>query len=126
MVSFPLFTNSYLLSNLSSILFLHREYIPFLPTTESVPSGPVDAPSLESVAPDGWWGNHAKELLNAVECITLILRALNDFGCALNTRFAGLCAFSMASMNLYTAYFQNMNLGRSENSPTFAEQKGCP
>ncbi|OKL59765.1 hypothetical protein UA08_04957 [Talaromyces atroroseus] len=97
-----------------SILFLCREYIPFLPTPASRPSGPVDPPLLDEPAPIGWWENRASELFFASSNITSLLHQLKEEGTPLITPFAGFCAFSAATMNIYVACFPQMNLGRSQ------------
>ena len=99
---------------MNSILFLCREYIPFLPNSHSRPSGPVDPPLLEEQAPSEWWGDQANELFSASSNITAILSELRREGAPLFTPFAGFCAFSAATMNTYVASFPQMNLGRSE------------
>ncbi|RGP58420.1 putative fungal specific transcription factor [Fusarium sporotrichioides] len=96
-----------------SILFLCREYIPFLPTPVSRPSGPVDPPLLDDSGPPGWWEDRANDLFTASSNISTLLRQLKDEDACLLTPFAGFCAFSAATMNIYVACFPQMNLGRS-------------
>ncbi|KAH8649802.1 putative fungal-specific transcription factor [Xylariales sp. PMI_506] len=95
------------------ILFLCREYIPFIPTLESRPTGPIDPPLLEEIAPVCWWEDRSRELFEASASITAILRELQEADSPLMTPFAGFCAFSAATMNIYVASFPQMNLGRS-------------
>ncbi|EEA24966.1 hypothetical protein TMatcc_008068 [Talaromyces marneffei ATCC 18224] len=97
-----------------SMLFLCREYIPFLPTSNSRPCGPVDPPLLEELAPSGWWEDRANDLFSASSNITALLSELKREGAPLLTPFAGFCAFSAATMNIYVACFPQMNLGRSK------------
>lgn len=104
-----------------SVLFLNREYIPFLPTVESEPKGPVDPPLLEGVAPEGWWENRAHDIFQAAAHITEILQELSNLDSDLLTPFAGFCAFSAGTMNLYIAKFPSMNLGRSVSAASMAE-----
>lgn len=111
---------SELISTCSSILFLNREYVPFLPTPASEPQGPVDPPLLEGLAPPNWWSDRARDLFSAAACITEILQKLDDLDCELITPFAGFCAFSAATMNLYIAAFPRMNLGRSPSGEGMA------
>ncbi|EED18778.1 fungal specific transcription factor, putative [Talaromyces stipitatus ATCC 10500] len=96
-----------------SMLFLGREYIPFLPTPTSRPSGPVDPPLLNKAAPSQWWEDRANELFSASSNITALLNELRTEGAPLLTPFAGFCAFSAATMNIYVVCFPEMNLGRS-------------
>ncbi|KAK0762781.1 hypothetical protein N5P37_005599 [Trichoderma harzianum] len=94
-------------------LFLGREYIPFLPTPTSQPSGPVDPPLLAQEAPSGWWEERSYELFASSAHITDILRRLDAAATPFFTPFSGFCAFSAATMNAYVLYFPRMNLGRS-------------
>ncbi|KAI5456705.1 hypothetical protein BGZ63DRAFT_434813 [Mariannaea sp. PMI_226] len=96
-----------------SVLMLHREYMPFLPTAEMAPCGPVDHPMLQSQAPAGWWENSSQELFQAAERIAKLLHDAEDCGMLFLTPFAGFCAYSACFMNLYAFRFPRMNLGRS-------------
>ncbi|KAJ5032262.1 uncharacterized protein L3040_008870 [Drepanopeziza brunnea f. sp. 'multigermtubi'] len=99
-----------------SVLFLTREYIPFLPNQESEPEGPVDPPLLESTAPPGWWEDRAKDLFDAAASITSILRQMELLNTPFLTPFAGFCSFSAGTMNLYSAYFPRMDLNRNPDA----------
>ena len=96
-----------------SILFLCREYVPFLPAPESEPQGPIDPPYLEAVAPEGWWAERADQLFNAAVQITNLLQQLDDLDTPFLTPFSGFCAFSAATMNAYVSRFPRMNYGKS-------------
>ncbi|GFF25172.1 granaticin polyketide synthase putative ketoacyl reductase 2 [Aspergillus udagawae] len=96
-----------------SILFLNREYIPFLPWPNSTPCGPVDPPLFTAKAPEGWWEVRSEEIFNAASCITSVLTDLTDEEAPLYTPFAGFCNFSAATMNIYVLFFPSMNMGRS-------------
>ncbi|CEJ58545.1 hypothetical protein PMG11_07199 [Penicillium brasilianum] len=96
-----------------STLMLHREYFPFLPTSETIPRGPVDHPQLQAEAPPGWWDSSALEMFSATEHIAQILHESSECGAEILTPFVGFCAFSAAYMNLYVSHFPQMNLGRS-------------
>lgn len=98
---------------------LHREYTPFLPTLESVPTGPVDKPLLEAPAPSGWWEYNASELFSAAENISRILHEASECGVPLMTPFAGFCAFSAGYLLVYIYRFPNMNLGRSPRAEEY-------
>ncbi|KAI2789776.1 hypothetical protein POX_d05274 [Penicillium oxalicum] len=97
-------------------LMLHREYFPFLPTSETLPRGPVDHPQLQAEAPPGWWDKSALEMFGATEHIARILHEAAECGSELLTPFVGFCAFSAAYMNLYVSKFPQMNLGRSPHA----------
>ncbi|GFF50479.1 hypothetical protein IFM46972_09054 [Aspergillus udagawae] len=104
-----------------STLMLHREYFPFLPTAVSVPRGPVDQPTLEAEAPEGWWDTSALELFFAAEQIANLLHDASQCGANMLTPFIGFCAFSAAYMNLYIYRFPHMNLNRSLQASTSLE-----
>ncbi|GFF60336.1 ATPase WRNIP1 homolog C26H5.02c [Aspergillus udagawae] len=104
-----------------STLMLHREYFPFLPTAVSVPRGPVDQPTLEAEAPEGWWDTSALELFGAAEQIANLLHDASQCGANMLTPFIGFCAFSAAYMNLYIYRFPHMNLNRSLQASTSLE-----
>ncbi|KAL7941225.1 hypothetical protein V8C42DRAFT_361304 [Trichoderma barbatum] len=96
-----------------SRLFLGREYIPFIPTPISEPSGPVEPPLLPNDSPAGWWEERSYELFTSASYITDLLRRLENTGTPFATPFTGFCAFSAATMNIYVCCFPRMNLGRS-------------
>ncbi|KAH7417555.1 putative fungal-specific transcription factor [Cadophora sp. MPI-SDFR-AT-0126] len=98
------------------ILFLNREYIPFLPIQISEPVGPIDPPLLEGTAPPGRWHDRAKDLFDAANYITLIHQQLELLNSPLYTPFAAFCSFCAGSMNGYVTSFPHMNLNRSLNS----------
>ena len=88
-----------------SLLFLNREYIPFLPLACSRPCGPTDPPLLPLQAPGGWWDERASELFQAAEAISGILDDLRILGSPLRNPFSGFCLFSAATTNLYAQSF---------------------
>ena len=98
-----------------SLLFLGREYLPFLPTPASEPSGPVDPPLLPG-GPQGWWADRADEIFTSAAHITDILRRMDMAGTPFFAAFPGFCAFSAATMNSYVSCFPRMNLGRSKTA----------
>lgn len=93
----------------TSIIFLCREFIPFLPVAEKRPRGPVDAPLLKESAPHGWWDQNSYELFNAARQISSIMRGLREANVSLYTPFTGLCVFTATLMNLYAAAFPALN-----------------
>ncbi|KAH7011282.1 hypothetical protein EDB80DRAFT_711495 [Ilyonectria destructans] len=88
-----------------SMLFLRREYIPFLPVGETKPRGPIEAPLLKATGSDLFWENNLKELSYAAAQISHLLRDLRRANSSLHTPFAGVCAFSSALRALYAASF---------------------
>ncbi|KAL2887886.1 putative fungal specific transcription factor [Ceratocystis lukuohia] len=117
-----------------SVLWLGREWVPFLPSASTLPDGPADPPLLPLTAPSNWWADQAAELFGAASHITQMLFSLSTYAhipqhqppsqplsqdpshpcaAALRTPFAGICAFSAATMNIYVTCFPLMNLNRS-------------
>jgi hypothetical protein len=88
-----------------SILFLNREYIPFLPLACPSPCGPTDPPLLSAKAPSGWWDERASELFQSAEAISGILDDLRILASPLRNPFSGFCLFSAATTNLYARSF---------------------
>lgn len=88
-----------------SVVFLCREFIPFLPVGREFPNGPIDPPLLKDSAPEGFWEENCNELFGAASHISDLMRDLRVAGAAIHTPFAGLCAFTSALMQLYAAYF---------------------
>ncbi|KAM5349161.1 hypothetical protein ACJ41O_008984 [Fusarium nematophilum] len=99
-----------------SVIMLHREYFPFLPTAESTPNGPIHPPLLEAEAPPGWWEDSARDLFGAAEQIASLLHEASECGIPLMTPFSGFCAFTACFLNLYIFRFPKMNLGRSSRA----------
>ncbi|CAG9982799.1 unnamed protein product [Clonostachys byssicola] len=99
-----------------SVIMLRREYLPFLPTPESLPSGPTDPPLLEAEAPENWWEDNARQLFQSAEYIARLLEEASECGVHLMTPFAGFCAFSAGYLCAYVHWFPNMNLGRSPDA----------
>ncbi|KAH7121750.1 hypothetical protein B0J13DRAFT_567218 [Dactylonectria estremocensis] len=105
-----------------SVMMLHREYFPFLPTPESTPQGPIDHPLLEAEAPPGWWDNSSRELVEAAEFIIGLLTEASECGIPVMTPFSGFCAFSACFINLYVYRFPRMNLNRSSRAKGLMEK----
>ncbi|KAF2085702.1 hypothetical protein K490DRAFT_21077, partial [Saccharata proteae CBS 121410] len=104
-----------------SIIFLRREYIPFLPVAETAPRGPIDPPLLTAVAPAGWWDENAAELFDAAAQITYITEELLQANAPLMMPYAGFCVYTAAAMNLYITAFPDLNHGRSTHAASLAE-----
>lgn len=112
---------SFSLTHVFSVLMLHREYTPFLPTPQSVPQGPVDHPILEAPAPEGFWDESAGILASGAENIANILNEAAQCGVPLLTPFAGFCAFSAGYVLSYCEWFPKMNLNRSPRAREHAK-----
>ncbi|OGM50818.1 hypothetical protein ABOM_000653 [Aspergillus bombycis] len=84
-----------------SLLFLHREYIPFFPHRVSRPCGPIDPPFVEQTPPDGWWHRSSQELFEAASTIIELMQDIELRGVQFQTPFTAFCMFSAASAVLY-------------------------
>ncbi|KAH7148268.1 hypothetical protein EDB81DRAFT_458161 [Dactylonectria macrodidyma] len=103
-----------------SVLFLRREYIPFVPVGESKPRGPIEMPLLKSTGPDSFWETNLEELANSATQISNLLRDLRRANSSIRTPFSGLCAFSSGLMSLYAASFPKF-MGYSREQTSQAE-----
>ncbi|KAK7430673.1 hypothetical protein QQZ08_002717 [Neonectria magnoliae] len=104
-----------------SIMMLHREYFPFLPTTDLTPRGPIDQPLLEAEAPPRWWDDGAQQLFGSGEHIITLLKEASECGIPAMTPFSGFCAFLACFGNLYIDRFPKMNLHRSPRAKELME-----
>jgi hypothetical protein len=77
-------------------LFIHREYIPFIPYRCSHPAGPVDPPLLVGQPPEGWWDANSTALFASATSIVSLLRAAQARGVELRTVFVAFCVYSAA------------------------------
>ncbi|KAK1144749.1 hypothetical protein N8T08_004760 [Aspergillus melleus] len=84
-----------------SLIFLHREYVPFIPHSIIRPCGPTDPPLLVQEAPAGWWDHSAQALFSAASNIIQILQQLDQRNVQFQTPFTCFCVFSAASTLLY-------------------------
>ena len=92
-------------TNVTSIMILYREYLPFVPEPFINMAGPTESPLLNKQAPDGWWANYTTTLFDASAQVTAILSELADADISILSPIIGYCAFTAASMNLYLAAF---------------------
>ncbi|KAF2812532.1 uncharacterized protein BDZ99DRAFT_518363 [Mytilinidion resinicola] len=105
-----------------SVIFIRREWIPFLPAAGTGPSGPQDAPHFKTQAPDGWWDNNNQLMFDASVQITHLMRDLKRDNASLITPFSGLCVYTSAIMHLYLDAFPLMNLSNSQSAQEYARQ----
>ena len=92
-------------TNVTSIMILYREYLPFVPEPFITMAGPTESPLLNKQSPDGWWANYTTTLFDASAQVTAILSELADADISILSPIIGYCAFTAASMNLYLAAF---------------------
>ncbi|KAH7414566.1 hypothetical protein DE146DRAFT_39401 [Phaeosphaeria sp. MPI-PUGE-AT-0046c] len=104
-----------------SLLFLDREYLPFLPILCHEPCGPIDPPLLTSEPPSGWWVERTQELFKSSAMISGIMSDLDHAGVFLLTPFPGFCLFSAATTNMYASAFPWMNSTRDTVEFTIIE-----
>lgn len=105
-----------------SLIFLNREYLPFLPTTCDRPSGPIDPPLLPPDAPVGWWDARATELFASAGSITTIMEDLDNAGASLHTPFPSFCVFSAVTMNMYRSAFPWMSPDKLQDGRSLVEK----
>jgi len=106
----------------NSIIFLCREFIPFLPVNEKGPKGPIDAPIFQEDAPEGWWERNSHELFNAAEQISSIVSALHDANASFYNPLTAICLFTAAMTNIYAAKFPALNCYPTGNPKKLTEE----
>ena len=89
-------------------IFLHREYIPFLPHRTRQPCGPIDPPLLSANAPENWWIEGSEKLFNAAATIVKVLQGLESQSVTYKTPFTCFCLFSAAAALAYAEAFPHM------------------
>ncbi|KAK4868073.1 hypothetical protein LT330_007271 [Penicillium expansum] len=97
------------------VIYLNREYIPFLPHRVSGPCGPIDSPLLKEHAPPGWWDRGSRELFGSASSIIHIMRGLQKNGIQLQTPFTSFCVFTAAATLSYASAWPHMAPG-TENA----------
>ncbi|KAI1665824.1 Fungal specific transcription factor [Pyrenophora tritici-repentis] len=105
-----------------SLIFLGREYLPFLPTMCDRPSGPADPPLLPPDAPVGWWDKRATELFASAASITTLMEDLDNADASLHTPFPGFCVFSAVTTNMYRSAFPWMSPDKVQDGRSFVER----
>ncbi|CDK25310.1 unnamed protein product [Kuraishia capsulata CBS 1993] len=112
-----LFATTHLVYNLC-IIYLNREYIPFLPHSTPFPQGPYEPPLLNPPTDPEYWKIHASDLFAAAKNMALIasqLEALNDPVEGIqDVPFLSNCYFFCATVCLYACKFPWLN---PENNP---------
>lgn len=96
-----------LLYHLNSI-FLHREYVPFLPHRCQRPQGPIDPPFLVDEAPHDWWRLYSRVLFDSAASIVDIVRAAEDRRMQCKTIFISFGIYSSAATLLYAHAWPHM------------------
>ncbi|GAB7356841.1 hypothetical protein MBLNU459_g7715t1 [Dothideomycetes sp. NU459] len=89
-------------------MFLHREYIPFLPHRCAFPAGPIDPPLLIEKAPDGWWVANSRILFNAAAQTVNLVRSAQRRGQECRTIFASFSVYTAAATLLYAHSWPHM------------------
>lgn len=89
-------------------VFLHREYIPFLPHRCSSPMGPIDPPLLSEKAPERWWIANSRVLFDAAAAIVGLVRSAQRRGVECRTVFVSFCIYSSAITLLYADAWPHM------------------
>ncbi|KAJ5646849.1 Transcription factorfungi [Penicillium lividum] len=96
------------------VIYLQREYIPFLPHRVSSPCGPINSPLLEEPAPPGWWEQGSRDLFNSASSIIQIIRGLQQHGIQLQTPFTSFCVFTAATTLSYASAWPHMAPGTED------------
>lgn len=94
-----------------SVIFLHREYLPFAPQSINRHQGPIDPPLLSEAAPAGWWEQAAHDLFSVALSIVRIMQELDQRGLHFQTPFTCFCIFNAATTLLYAVQWPHMAVG---------------
>lgn len=89
-------------------IFLHREYIPFLPHRCSFPAGPIDPPLLVEKAPDGWWNTNSRILFESAANAVDLIRSAQRRGQECRTIFNSFAIYTAAATLLYAHAWPHM------------------
>ncbi|MBW0484875.1 hypothetical protein O181_024590 [Austropuccinia psidii MF-1] len=92
----------------TSLLYLHRDYMPFLPPLNYQPKdGPIDGdplwhPNNNIIPPNPeWWQTSAETCFRAANAVTDLFISLDYRGCRLTTPFAGFSILTAATMHVH-------------------------
>ncbi|KAL2838089.1 hypothetical protein BJY01DRAFT_220227 [Aspergillus pseudoustus] len=94
-----------------NLIFLHREYTPFIPQPSNHPQGPVDPPLLTEEAPVGWWDQSAQTLLASASNVVRIMQELDRRGVQFQAPFTSFCVFTAATTLAYMDAWEYMAPG---------------
>ena len=104
-----------------SLVFLHREFVPLLPTRVAPPTEPSEPPYFDSEAPSGWWESSAEILHSAATSVADIINELEETSITMMTPLAGFTAFTAAITLSHVAAFPHINHGMSPNAEAKAQ-----
>ncbi|KAG0145830.1 hypothetical protein CROQUDRAFT_45306 [Cronartium quercuum f. sp. fusiforme G11] len=102
----------------TSLLYLHRDYIPFLPPLDYHPrNGPIDGEPLwhpnthnnqrpEPPNPE-WWKTSAETCFRSANAITDMVINLSHHACALTNPFAGFAVLTAGTMHIHLWFRPN-------------------
>ncbi|KAK9415747.1 hypothetical protein SUNI508_10225 [Seiridium unicorne] len=91
-----------------TVIFLHREYTPFLPHRVERPQGPIDPPLLPNTHPQGWWANSAQSLFDAAVSIVDTVQGLESNGVKMRTPLMGFWMYTAAFTLQYGCSWPHM------------------
>ncbi|KAF9887019.1 hypothetical protein FE257_010635 [Aspergillus nanangensis] len=95
-----------------SVIVLHRSYIPFLPMRCIEPVGPLDEPMFPAEkpgAPETFWRESARELINAARQMMDLVVTCQDRGVLVENPLVGFAIYNAAFMGVYAAHFPHMD-----------------
>ncbi|KAF2204838.1 hypothetical protein GQ43DRAFT_108989 [Delitschia confertaspora ATCC 74209] len=98
--------------HLLCIIFLHREYVPFIPIRCSKPQGPLDPPLFppdEYHIPPGFWDDSARELFKAARDLVDLVRTCQEWQVLVETPIVGFAIYTAAFCGVYCISFPKMD-----------------
>ena len=93
-------------------VFLHREYIPFIPLQCAKPSGPLDEPSFPAdkfSVPERFWEDSAAECFAAARDIIDLITTCDGYGQLVQTPIVGFAVYIVAFTGVYCITFPEMD-----------------
>lgn len=91
-----------------NVVFLHRDYIPFLAHRVRRPTGPVDPPLILDTPPDGWWEHGARDMFQAAKRTVQLMQGLDENGIGIDSPFTCFCIYIAGTVLSYLEAWPHM------------------
>lgn len=97
-----------------TLIFLHREYLPFLPHRVARPQGPIDPPLLPHTHPAHWWESSSQTLFKSAVAIVDIIHELELNDVQLRTPLMGFWVYTAVFALHYGHHWPHMTCGMAD------------
>lgn len=95
-------------------IFLHREFIPFIPFQNQPPCGPSEPPLIAENPPPQWWESSARKLFKSASDVIRLMKQLVKYGIELQAPFTCFCVFNATTVLAYAKTWPHMALGEPD------------